>query len=373
MEKAAKNRLEVRIASFVSCDCLKAEPESATSSFDLISGCTDALALGIIYHYKLAHAISLDSSSTYPQISQKSGFATPLCIRAIRMAITSQIFSETPQGEVQHTAISRLLVTDPGFADAIGLEIDEIGPTHGQNVAEPGKTAFSVYNGAEEGFFGYLGGRFPERARRFGAAMGFFTRDESWDLRFVWEAGGWGELNREGGTVVDVGGGHGHISLFVAEPTERLRFVVQDLPHVVEQGERELAGERRNRVGFEAHDFMSEQREGREVRAFLLRWILHNWGDKYAVQILRGLVPAMSKGTKVMIYEYVLDDKPVQSSADKMGLQVDMVMACLFNGMERYRADFVRLLKEADERLVLEGVRRPKGSAMSLVKVGWAG
>ena len=52
---------------------------------------------------------------------------------------------------------------------------------------------------------------------------------------------------------------------------------------------------------------------------------------------------------------------------------MDMIMMTLFNGQERTTRDFERVLKAADERFVLEGVRRPEGSTMRVVEVGWKG
>lgn len=48
-----------------------------------------------------------------------------------------------------------------------------------------------------------------------------------------------------------------------------------------------------------------------------------------------------------------------------------MIMAACFNGQERDRASFRRLLSCADERFVLEGFSQPKGSTMTLGEVGW--
>jgi hypothetical protein len=74
-----------------------------------------------------------------------------------------------------------------------------------------------------------------------------------------------------------------------------------------------------------------------------------------------------------LIYEYVLEDGPVTDLTGRFGFLMDMIMATLFNGQERTTRDFKRVLKAADERFVLEGVRRPEGSTMSVVEVGWRG
>ncbi|KAJ2977078.1 hypothetical protein NUW58_g7920 [Xylaria curta] len=107
--------------------------------------------------------------------------------------------------------------------------------------------------------------------------------------------------------------------------------------------------------------------------AFILRYVLHNWADKYATRILQNLVPAMRKGAKLLIYEYVLEDGPVTDITSRFGFQMDAIMATIFNAQERTAAEYERVLRGADPRYVVEAVRRPEGSTMSIVEVGWTG
>ena len=46
------------------------------------------------------------------------------------------------------------------------------------------------------------------------------------------------------------------------------------------------------------------------VRAgvYYLRSILHNWSDKYALRILRALVPALEPGARVLVHELMLPE-----------------------------------------------------------------
>lgn len=55
------------------------------------------------------------------------------------------------------------------------------------------------------------------------------------------------------------------------------------------------------------HDFFTEQPvKGAEV--YLLKWILHCWSDKYARNILRALIPALRRGSKIVLHEYILPE-----------------------------------------------------------------
>lgn len=82
-----------------------------------------------MYHYKLANAVPLDGTASYAEIATASGLKEDLCRRFIRLAMGSHVFTEDSKTQrVRHTASSRRLATDQGFYDAVGLEIDDLGP-----------------------------------------------------------------------------------------------------------------------------------------------------------------------------------------------------------------------------------------------------
>ena len=295
--------------------------------------------------------------------------------------MSNHFFDENPvTGRVRHTAASRLLVTNTGLADSVGLQTEELGPAGsrlvdawdkwGQDTKEPNRTAFALVNETNGSIFDVLA-KNPERGRRFNSSMRFYTSDYTWDLRHILSAYDWKALDRSGALVVDVGGGNGQVSQFLARNTNKLSFLVQDLPHVVPSARDELPAELKGRVEFAVHSFLERQKLSTSPDAFLLRWILHDWPDAYCVRIMQSLVPAMRPGTKVLIYEYVLDDAPVRDLNGRVGLQLDMIVSACFNGQERRRADFEKLLALSDERFVLETIRKPEGSTMSLVEVTW--
>lgn len=342
----------------------------------------DALGLRVVYHFKLANAVPLHGTASYAEISAASGLKESLCRRFIRLAMGSNVFDEDPETKhVRHTAASRLLATDQGFCDAVGLELEDIAPAsskiidvwdkYGQDSSEQAESAFSLYNETDKTVYAVLASQ-PQRGRRFGGAMRFFTKGDSWDLRHMLASFDWTSVDKPGDVLVDIGGGNGQISQYLARHTSKTRFVVQELPHVVSEAPAQLPEDLRSRVDFVVHDFFTPQTMDRPPAAFLLRYILHNWSDKHSVRILKNLVPAMRKGSKVLIYEYVLEDGPVTELTARFGFQMDGIMATFFNAQERTAREFELLLMTADKRYVVEAVRRPKGSTMSIVEVGWS-
>lgn len=56
-----------------------------------------------------------------------------------------------------------------------------------------------------------------------------------------------------------------------------------------------------------AHEFFAEQPvQGADVYYF--RCILHDWSDKYAIRILRSLIPALKVGARILLSEYVVPE-----------------------------------------------------------------
>ena len=95
---------------------------------------------------------------------------------------------------------------------------------------------------------------------------------------------------------------------------------MEDLPHVVPNAIKALPADLEDRLSFATQDFLQPQAVGKTADAVLLRWVLHNWHDVYCERILRALIPVLKPGTKVLIYEYVLDDAPVLDQAGRFGL-----------------------------------------------------
>jgi trans-aconitate methyltransferase len=139
----------------------------------------------------------------------------------------------------------------------------------------------------------------PDRARRFGGAMSFFTTGEGYALHHLRDGYPWESLSS--GTVVDLGGSHGDVAFALARKYPQLNIIVQELPEVVKNAKKEAG----LNVTFMAHDFFDEQPiEGADV--YLFRWTLHNWPDNYCVKMLKALVPALKKDARVLVMDFVM-------------------------------------------------------------------
>lgn len=100
-------------------------------------------------------------------------------------------------------------------------------------------------------------------------------------------------------TVVDVGGSHGQVSIAIARKYPDIKCIVQDLPDTISGLDSQVPMDLKDRVSGMEHDFLTPQ-PVKDADIYLLRWILHDWSDKYCVKILQSLTPALKKGAKII-------------------------------------------------------------------------
>ena len=135
--------------------------------------------------------------------------------------------------------------------------------------------------------------------------MSLFASGEGFEPEHLVNNYNWSEL--ETAIVVDVGGSHGEFSIAIAQRFPSISCIVQDRPEVIAQKQGTVPSEVADRVTFMAHDFFTEQVvKGADV--YILRWILHDWSDKYAVQILKALTPALKDRAKVLLMEFLVPE-----------------------------------------------------------------
>jgi len=148
-----------------------------------------------------------------------------------------------------------------------------------------------------------LVGRDRERTQRMAGAMNFMQSRPAHSVQHVIKNFQWGDASE--GLTVDVGGGRGEVAKEIARSFPGIKCVVQDLPEVIEGADvpEDLRSEKR--LQFMSHDFFKAQPvKGAEF--YFLRWILHDWSDKYAMKIIQSLIPALKKGARVLVSDLCL-------------------------------------------------------------------
>lgn len=340
---------------------------------------TDLQSLRFVYTHNVPAHVPIDGEISFPELARAAGVDEGLLRRFLQHAMINRVFAETRPGFVRHTAASRILHCNSEAMDTIGFLVEDLAPAalkvteaHRQwpSSAEPNETGFNVENKTDEPFYLELA-KDAERARRFGGGMRFMTRGSLYDLEHLVRGYDWAALDRIGGTVVDVGGGHGGVSTVLAASFPNINFVVQDLPGTAKEGEDILPAHLRGRVSFQGHDFFTEQPVKR-ADIYFFRFILHNWSDKYASRILTNLTPAFKPGSRVVIYEFLPEDVATTKWSNKQPRNLDMIQALGWNSLERTSRDWERLFQKVDSRLKFLGTRTPEGSCVSLIEAVWA-
>lgn len=174
----------------------------------------------------------------------------------------------------------------------------------------------------------------PEDAKRYDRGIDRFTADVSRAI-----AGSYDFARVH--SLVDVGGGLGSSLIEILDRWPEVRGTLFELPHVLERAERRLAGYK-ERCELVAGSFFEPISSGADV--YLLKHVLHNWGDEDALKILKQCREAMRPDSTLLIVEGLL----VAGHGRSFARLMDLEMLVLFGqGRERTKREMQLLCKEA--------------------------
>ena len=199
-----------------------------------------------------------------------------------------------------------------------------------------GETAFEHVFGRP--FFDYLG-EHPQAGEQFNRAMTDFT--------LAIGAAVAGEYDfAPFRTVVDLGGGRGHLLAAILSRHPALHGTLFDLPHLVPTAQAYLNGAGlRDRVSVVGGDFfVSVPPAG----LYVLSHIVHDWDDARSVRLLRVCREAVQPQGRLLIVEKYIPEPMVQGAVPP-GTDVNMLV--LTGGRERTEGEYRALLGAAGWRL----------------------
>ena len=146
------------------------------------------------------------------------------------------------------------------------------------------------------------------------------------------------------GTIVDVGGGNGTLLAAILAAHPGAHGVLFDQPHVV-AGAGEVLAPVADRVRTVGGSFFESVPEGGD--AYLLKWIIHDWEDPEALQILRVCRAAMGPDATLLMIERDLGPPNAEPEAKFS----DLNMLVNPGGRERTRDEYAHLFEQAGLRL----------------------
>jgi hypothetical protein len=185
----------------------------------------DLAAYQVAFEYDFFHAVPQEGSIAVNALAEKVNLNPD-----VYMLCTQRVFQELKKGEFAHTHGSIAFVRDAGFRAAAEYQLDEFFRAAGFTASSLKKSAPSPFQHAHGmSLFEYYGQN-PALGARFALAMaGIAKREYPMNTTNVscltnvvdrqtsaLEAGyAWGELKDK--TVVDIGGGSGHVSIGLAQ------------------------------------------------------------------------------------------------------------------------------------------------------------
>lgn len=340
---------------------------------------TDMLALQGINSFGFAEAFAPGTTTTYAALANATKLPESTVRRFVRYAVRRYIFTEPVKNVVAHTSASVALAQNPRLRAWVAMQCGDLWPAFARTVEavekwpdseEINSTGISLANETEEPFFAIFA-KDQKRLARYVLAMSSWAEGPENKVDFLAHGWDWSKLGD--GTVVDLGGNVGYAAAALAKHHPSLKFVVQDLPHIVDKVDKDVLPEDvRDRLSFMAHDFFTPQPvHGADV--YLFRWIFHNWPDKYAVMILQNLVPALKKGAKVLINEGLLSDPSlkVDSFQERIMRTLDLTMLTTVNAKSRESDIWSGIFARADPRFRYLGASKAKGSLLWAIEAVW--
>jgi hypothetical protein len=257
--------------------------------------------------------------------------------RILRALASSGVFSEDPDGRFRLTPLADrlregVLGSQRAFAVSIGEPWWWLPWGRLLQSVQTGEVAFNCVHG--EGIFEYLR-RSESASAIFNANMRAMTQVEAQGIVAAYD------FSRSR-LIADIGGGTGALLFAVLRSHREVRGILFD-------DEAVLA---------EARDHLDELEVGRrctfvpgsfflsipvEADTYLLKDILHDWGDQQATSLLCRLRETMSNESRLLVIERLI----APGNQPSAGKALDVMMLVLTGGKERTREEYRALLAAA--------------------------
>lgn len=299
----------------------------------MITGFWVSRAIYIAAKLGLADLVK-DGPKTVDELAQVTGTHAPSLYRVLRALAGVGVFAGAGEGRFAQTSLSETLRGDtPGSLRAMAMV--ELGQEHFSawgnlmRSVETGETAFdSLF---KQNIWDYYE-RNPEDASNF--------NEEMKSLTGMVDAAVIGAYDFSGvDKVVDVAGGSGGLIGAILNHHPRMRGILFDLPHVIEEAGPLLdAAGALERCETTAGDFFVSVPEGGD--AYVMKWIIHDWDDERATAILKNVHGAMNEKGKLLLIEMIVPEGD-QPDLSKFA---DLNMMVMTGGRERTEAEFNSLL-----------------------------
>ncbi|KAF5496807.1 O-methyltransferase sol2 [Colletotrichum siamense] len=288
-------------------------------------------AISVALDFDFFSIVPAEGKISLEELADRAGVDLDRTTRIVRLLATESIFREPTPGYVAHNPSSYLLHKDEEIRATLHYTLDEMF-----------KAATATADNVKVSPKNYDSTVTPFTTRHGLPIFNFYEKDTQRSIRFAKAMAGWAKLNLNidalkdsfpwgnlNGTVVDVGGGSGKVSITLAKTFPNLNFIVQDSADMHVAGQSLLTDDTRGRVTFMQHSFFDPQPVG-DAAAFILRACALNWCDARVVDMFRALVPGLESskpGTPLLINDMILPEQGVLTRDVERGMrQIDLIM-----------------------------------------------
>lgn len=309
----------------------RVSPDAAAQVRRLLLGVRIAPAISVLTSMGIVDALA-NGARDADDLAADVGADSPTLYRLLRMLAAAGLLDEQPG--------RRFALTDLGAA----LRIDAEGSLREQAIlfgrpellAAWGNLEHSIRTG-ENAFADVYGedvwtwrARDPEAQSQFNRAMAAMSAPLGPALAAAIDLA-------EGERIADIGGGNGTLLAAVLQQHPRARGIVFDQPGVVSEAEAVLAaagvGDRVQCVGGSFFDTVPA------AEVYVMKSILHDWGDADSISILR-TIRAAAAGARLVVVERILGGP----NEDLEGKVSDLHMLVMPGGQERTLDEWRSLL-----------------------------
>ena len=327
---------------------------------DLIAGYWISRMIYVAAKLNLADLLK-KGPRTVEQLAEAAGVRPSALYRVMRTLASYGVFTEISGKRFALTPLGQTLRTDvPATMRDFALMLVEKHVWYAWEqllyALQTGDLPFNKVYGMP--FYKYLEAH-PDDLKVFGESM---TSLSSTENRAV--AAGYQKACKTAGvrTLVDVAGGLGSLLAMILKANPKLQGVLFDVPAVIaraQQDQHVTAKGIANRCTLVGGDFLQSVPEGGD--AYIMKYILHNWGDERCVTILSNCRTAMNPKGRVLVADPVIST----GNNPEWGKLLDIQMMVLLSGKERTKEEFRALFKKAG----LELTRViPTGCPLSIVE-----
>ncbi|MDQ6882815.1 MAG: acetylserotonin O-methyltransferase [Candidatus Dormibacteraeota bacterium] len=309
--------------------------------FRLIIGYRAARLVALAAELGIADQLA-DGPKTAAALAETVGVHTGSLERCLHGLCALGVFTQDEEGRFGLTPLSSCLMSGQWAHAQARMALEEGYSSWAElaHTVRTGKPAYELVHGLPR--WQHLA-TMPDASERFNAAMAASARLDGQALLKSCEFSGVS-------SVVDVGGGRGALMAAILTAHPDMYGTILDLASGLEGAAAELdAAGVANRCRLVTGSFFDNVPAGGD--RYILRWVLHDWDDERALQVLRVCAQAMPSHARLFVIERLMPERFKPTAADLRLVMADLHMMVILGGRERTEAEFRHLLHAAGLRL----------------------